>query len=249
MLTSQEQLKYSRQIMLNKVGEQGQLALSNAKVMIIGLGGLGNPCALYLAAQGVGKLTLIDGDKVEVSNLPRQILFSENELTYNKADAAAEKLQQQYPECEIEVIDEMFDVELADFYLPEHDIVLDCTDNIKSRYLINQLCVQYKTPLVIGAATGFDGQHLFVNPQDNNSACYHCLYPSDEKAPANNCQTHGIASPVLAIVAGMQTLTAFNYLTHNCNATNLLSLFDGISQRWQQFNLQKNIHCKVCNSE
>ncbi len=247
MLTQQEQLKFSRQIMLNKVGEQGQIALTKAKVLIIGLGGLGNPVALYLAAMGVGKLTLVDGDNIEVSNLPRQILFSENDVTTNKADTAAEKLQHQYPECDIEVIDEMFDADLAEFYLTNNDIVVDCTDNINSRYLINQLCVHYKVPLVIGAATGFDGQHLFVNPQDKNSACYHCLYPSSEKAPANNCQTAGIASPILAIVAGMQALSVFNYVTLGTSPTNLLSLFDGITMRWQQFNLQKNKHCEVCS--
>ena len=246
MLTQQEQLKYSRQIMLNKVGEQGQRALSQASVVIIGLGGLGNPTALYLAAMGIGKLILIDGDTIEISNLPRQILFDQNQLQQNKADAATEKLQRQYPDCDIEVVDEMFDAELAEFYLPNADIVLDCTDNIHSRYLINQLCVQYKVPLVIGAATGFDGQHLFVNSQDNNSACYHCLYPSSEKAPTNNCQTLGIASPVLAIVSGMQALTVFNYITLNKAPTNLLSLFDGLTHRWQQFNLQKNKQCQVC---
>ena len=246
MLTPQEQLKYSRQIMMAKIGEKGQIAISNASVLIIGLGGLGNPAALYLAAMGIGQLTLIDGDNIEISNLPRQILFSENEIQNNKADAAAEKLQQQYPDCEIEIIDEMFDAELADFYLPNSDIVLDCTDNINSRYLINQLCVQYKVPLVIGAATGFDGQHLFVNPQDNKSACYHCLYPTTEKAPANNCQTAGIASPVLAIIAGMQALTTFKYITQNNTPTNLLSLFDGLSNQWQQFNLKKNNQCKIC---
>lgn len=246
MLSQQQQLKYSRQIMINKVGEQGQIALTQATVLIIGIGGLGNPAALYLAAAGVGKLILVDGDNIETSNLPRQILFSEQDLNNNKADTASDKLQQQFPDCTIEVIDEMFDQELADYYLNDVDLVLDCTDNINSRYLINKLCVQSKTPLIIGAATGFDGQHLMVNPLDDNSACYHCLYPSSEKAPANNCQTAGILGPVLAIIAGMQALTAIKYITANKVPTNQLSLFDGLTNQWQQFNINKNSQCKIC---
>jgi len=246
MLTQQQQLKYSRQILLNKIGEQGQIALSKATVLIIGVGGLGNPAALYLAAAGVGKLILVDGDNIELSNLPRQILFSEQDINNNKADSASEKLQQQFSDCDIEVMDEMFDQELADYYLPQVDLVLDCTDNINSRYLINHACVAHKTALIIGAATGFDGQHLMVNPLDESSACYHCLYPSSEKEPANNCQTAGILGPILSIISGMQALTAIKFITGNKAPTNQLSLFDGLTNQWQQFNIKKNSQCEVC---
>jgi len=246
MLTRQQQLKYSRQIMMKNIGEQGQIALSQATILIIGIGGLGNPAALYLAAAGVGKLILVDGDNIETSNLPRQILFNEQDINNNKADTASDKLQQQFPDTEIEVIDEMFDQELADYYLNDVNLVLDCTDNINSRYLINKLCVQNKTPLIIGAATGFDGQHLMVNPLDDKSACYHCLYPSSEKAPANNCQTAGILGPVLSIVSGMQALSAIKYITKNKAPINQLSLFDGLTNQWQQFNIRKNSQCEVC---
>jgi len=247
MLTQQQQLKYSRQIILNKIGEQGQITLSKATVLIVGVGGLGSPAALYLAAAGVGKLILADGDNIELSNLPRQILFSEQDINNNKADSASDKLQQQFSDCTIEVIDEMFDQEMADYYLPQVDLVLDCTDNITSRYLINQVCVQHKTALIIGAAAGFDGQHLMVNPLDDNSACYHCLYPSTEKSPANNCQTAGILGPILSIVSGMQALTAIKFLTGNKVPTNQLSLFDGLTNQWQQFNISKNNQCNVCD--
>ncbi len=246
MLTRQQQLKYSRQIMMKDIGESGQIALSQATILIIGIGGLGNPAALYLAAAGVGKLILVDGDNIEISNLPRQILFNEQDINNNKADTASDKLQQQFPDTEIEVIDEMFDQELADYYLNDANLVLDCTDNINSRYLINKLCVQNKTPLIIGAATGFDGQHLMVNPLDDKSACYHCLYPSSEKAPANNCQTAGILGPVLSIVSGMQALSAIKYITKNKAPINQLSLFDGLTNQWQQFNIRKNSQCEVC---
>ncbi len=246
MLTTQEQLKYSRQVMLNKIGEQGQLALRNAKVLILGVGGLGNPASLYLAAAGVGTLYLADGDSIEVSNLPRQILFNEQDIDSNKADTAAEKLSEQFPDTSIEAIDDMLDKELCDYYLPQVDLVLDCSDNIQTRYLINQACVEHKVPLVVGAATGFDGQQLTIDPRDETSACYHCLFPASEKAPANNCQTIGIIGPVLAMVAGMQALQAIKLLTGNNAQINQLNLLDGLANRWQQFTMKKQANCSVC---
>ncbi|GAA0822532.1 HesA/MoeB/ThiF family protein [Colwellia asteriadis] len=246
MLSNQEQLKYSRQIMLTNIGEQGQIALRNAKVLILGVGGLGNPASLYLAAAGVGTLFLADGDVIELSNLPRQILFTENDIDNNKADVAAEKLQAQFPDTNIEVIDEMLDKELCDYYLEQVDVVLDCSDNIQTRYLINQACVEHKVPLIVGAATGFDGQQLTIDPRDNNSACYHCLFPASEKAPANNCQTIGIMGPVLAMVAGMQTLQAIKLLTGNPVQINQLNMLDGLSNQWQQFTMKKQKSCTVC---
>ncbi|MBU2893329.1 HesA/MoeB/ThiF family protein [Colwellia sp. D2M02] len=246
MLSNQEQLKYSRQIMLTNIGEQGQIALRNAKVLILGVGGLGNPASLYLAAAGVGTLFLADGDVIELSNLPRQILFTENDIDNNKADVAAEKLQAQFPDTSIEVIDEMLDKELCDYYLEQVDVVLDCSDNIQTRYLINQACVEHKVPLIVGAATGFDGQQLTIDPRDNNSACYHCLFPASEKAPANNCQTIGIMGPILAMVAGMQTLQAIKLLTGNPVQINQLNMLDGLSNQWQQFTMKKQKSCTVC---
>ena len=248
MLSHQEQLKYSRQIMVGNIGASGQLALRNAKVLILGVGGLGNPASLYLAAAGVGTLFLADGDSVEISNLPRQVLFSEDDLNTNKADAAAEKLQAQYPDVIIEAIDEMLDKELCDYYVPQVDAVLDCSDNIATRYLINQACVEHKVPLVIGAATGFDGQQLTVDPRDESSACYHCLFPAAEKAPANNCQTLGIIGPVLAMVGGMQALQTIKLLTGNPVQINQLNLLDGLANQWQQFSMKKQPNCKVCGS-
>jgi len=253
VLTTQEQLKYSRQIMIKKIGEQGQVALRNAKVLIVGVGGLGNPVSLYLAAAGVGTLYLADGDTIELSNLPRQIQFSEQDVNQNKADIAADKLNSQFPDSDVEAIDEMLDQELCDYYLPQVDLVLDCSDNIQTRYLINQVCVAHKVPLVIGAATGFDGQQLVVDPRDESSACYHCLFPSSETPPANNCQTLGILGPVLAIIAGMQALQAIKILTGNSTKhdaqINQLNLFDGLSNQWQQFAMKKQENCRVCGKK
>lgn len=246
MLSPQEQLRFSRQTMLNSIGEGGQQALKNATVMIIGVGGLGNPVSLYLNAAGIGTLYLVDGDNIDISNLPRQVLFDESQVTQGKADTAAEQLRQKNSDTNIEVIDEMLDEELADYYFPLVDLVLDCTDNINARYLINQKCLEHEKPLIIGAATGFDGQYMFVDP-NNNSACYQCLFPVNKKAPENNCQTLGILGPILAIVGGIQALQAIKFLTGHEIPTNKLNIFDGLSNAWQQFSVKKQNDCPACS--
>ena len=248
MLTNNEQLRYSRQTMLKQIGDQGQQALKNAQVLIVGMGGLGNPVSMYLAAAGVGTLYLADGDSVELTNLQRQILFTEQDINHNKADTAAEKLHQQNPDISIEVIDEMLDEELCQYYLNQVDLVIDCSDNIATRYLINSQCVLHKIPLIVGAATGFDGQQLVIDPRDTNSAGYQCLFPVSENPPSDNCQTLGIIGPVLAIIAGMQALQAIKLLTGNPVQVNQLNLFDGLSNQWQQFSLKKQKNCPICRT-
>ena len=176
----------------------------------------------------------------------RQILFNESDLAKNKADTSAEKLQQLNTSTNIEVLDEMLDAELADYYFPLVDLVLDCTDNISTRYLINQKCLEHRKPLVIGAATGFDGQHMFVDPNKSDSACYQCLFPASKKVTENNCQTLGILGPVLAIIAGMQALQAIKFLTGHQVATNQLNIFDGLNNSWQQLTLKKQAKCPAC---
>ena len=248
MLTTQEQLRYSRQIMLDKIGISGQLKLRNATVLIVGMGGLGNPVSMYLAAAGIGKLLIADGDAVDISNLQRQILFNENDIKRNKADCAAEKLQRQNSDVNIEVIDEMIDSELCQFYLPQVDVIVDCTDNIATRYLLNRSCFEHKKPLIIGAATGFDGQQLVVDSRDEHCACYHCLFPESSKPPTNNCQTVGIVGPVLAIIAGLQALQTIKLITESPVQLNQLNVFDGFNNQWQQMTLKKQPNCTVCGN-
>ncbi|WP_394174078.1 HesA/MoeB/ThiF family protein [Thalassotalea litorea] len=248
MLTTQEQLRYSRQTLVSDFGESGQIALQNACVLVVGIGGLGNPVSQYLVSAGIGKLILCDGDSIDVSNLPRQILFDDSVLADNKAETAANRLEQSNPECNIEVVDEMLDDELADYYIAQADIVIDCTDSVASRYLLNAWCLKHQTPLVIGAATGLDGQHFFIDPNTPNSACYQCLFPETEKAPVQNCQTIGILGPVLAMVGGMQSFTAIKYLAGMKTFPNRLDLFDGTQQTWQSFKVQQQNNCPACSS-
>lgn len=249
MLTAQEHIRYGRQIMLNQIGEQGQLALQRAKVLIVGMGGLGCPVSLYLASAGIGNLVLCDGDKIEASNLQRQVLYTPDDIGENKAEVAAQKLTQQNPLIEVEAVDEMFDSELAESYLPEVDLVIDCTDSLSARYLLNQTCYELNVPLIIGAATGFDGQTMMIDPQQS-SACYQCLFPASKSSESvdnnQNCQTLGILGPVLAIIAGMQSLTAIKHLAKLPVNINQLQLFDGLSQQWQQFTIAPQTSCPVC---
>jgi len=246
VLTTDEQLRYSRQIMLNKIGEQGQLKLSRASVLIVGMGGLGNPVSMYLCAAGIGKLIIADGDTVDITNLQRQVLFNESDVEANKADCARDKLHKNNSTIDIEVVDEMLDEELAQFYIPQVDVVIDCSDNIATRYLINKICINHKKPFIVGAATGFDGQQLVVDPRKVDSACYQCLFPASEKPPTNNCQTVGIIGPVLAIIAGMQALQTIKLLTDIDVKHNQLNLYDGFTNQWQQFNVSKQKNCPVC---
>jgi len=247
MLSPHEQLRYSRQIMLDKIGDEGQTQLKNASVLIVGIGGLGNPVATYLSAAGIGKLFLADGDKIEVSNLQRQVMFKEDDIGKNKADCLSELINLQNSDVDVEVVDEMLDEELAEYYLPLVDVVIDCTDNIQTRYLLNKVCLSYKTPLVIGAATGFDGQQMIIDPKEDNSACYQCLFPETEKAPRNNCQTIGILGPVLSIIGGAQALETIKMITGIPVKTNQLNLFDGLSNQWSKFKVSKQAACPACS--
>jgi sulfur carrier protein ThiS adenylyltransferase len=233
--------------MLKHIGEAGQLKLRNANVLIVGMGGLGNPVSMYLAAAGVGKIIITDGDTVDITNLQRQVLFSEQDIKQNKADCAAEKLTQNNADINIEVVDEMLDEELGQFYIPQVDVVIDCSDNIATRYLVNKICIEHKKPFVVGAATGFDGQQLVIDPRKEDSACYQCLFPISEKAPENNCQTVGILGPVLAIIAGMQALQTIKLLTGIKVKHNQLNIYDGLHNQWQQFNISRQEDCPVCN--
>ncbi|MCH2056128.1 MAG: HesA/MoeB/ThiF family protein [Thalassotalea sp.] len=245
MLTSQEQLRYGRQIMLKDIGESGQLKLQSASILIVGMGGLGCPVSLYLASAGIGKLIVCDGDVVESTNLQRQVLFNENDIGNNKAEVAQEKLSQQNSFIDIEGIDEMFNDELAEELLPEVDLVIDCTDNLATRYLMNRYCHQFQVPLIIGAATSLSGQTMLIRTHEGH-ACYQCLFPESDQQVEENCQTLGILGPILAIVAGMQALTAIKLLTGNPVNDSQLQLFDGLSQTWQTIGLQRQANCQVC---
>jgi len=232
--------------MVKDIGEDGQLRLRNASILIVGMGGLGNPVSLYLNAAGIGNLYLTDDDQVDITNLQRQIMFTEGDVGINKSDTAKLHLEKRNSNTNIEAVDERLDQELCDYYFPLVDLVIDCTDNIATRYLLNKNALAYSVPLIIGAATGFDGQAMFINPNIDDSACYQCLFPESNQAPVDNCQTIGIVGPVLSIIAGSQALMAIKHLAGLTIETNQLTLFDGRALSIQKLKVNRQPKCPAC---
>jgi len=241
-----ELLHYSRQILLPEIGIEGQQRLLNAKVLIIGLGGLGSPAAMYLAAAGVGHLYISDFDKVELSNLQRQIIHDSNDIGKYKVDSARESLLALNPSITVTPLDKLLANKALIEPINKVDIVLDCTDNLKTRLAINQACVQTKTPLISGAAIRMEGQISVFNSNLNNSPCYRCLYPNDEEL-VETCTETGILAPMVGIIGSLQALEAMKIIIGiGNNLIGQLLLIDGITMDFQTIKVKKNPKCPTC---
>jgi len=248
MLTDAETLRYSRHLLLEDVGELGQKNLKDSKVLIIGMGGLGSPAALYLAAAGVGTLVIADFDHLEVSNLQRQIAYTTADIGEDKVILMKKRLEQINPEIRIRSINREMGKEQLQMELMMVNLVLDCTDNMGTRQMINAACVGAKVPLIVGAAIRFEGQLMFFDHSQGDSACYHCLFPSDEEQ-ALNCSNSGVIGPVVGTIGTMQALEAIKHITGlPSGIKNKLKLFDGKTLEWQTFAIGKNEQCSVCGS-
>ncbi|MCL1122573.1 HesA/MoeB/ThiF family protein [Shewanella seohaensis] len=218
-LADKDFIRYSRQIFLPEVGEAGQLQLKQAHVLIVGLGGLGQLAAQYLACAGVGRLTLVDGDRVELTNLPRQLLFSDDDIGHHKALIAKQKLTVLAQGCEIDAFAEHLTLESANTVFSgllahgdEIRLVLDCTDNLAARHCVNRLCIEHALPLVSAAIAAFNGQLFAVDQQRfPMGGCYHCVFPSSTRAP-QNCSSQGVLGPSVGVMASMQALLAMQLL-------------------------------------
>ncbi len=240
-------LRYSRHILLPQVDIEGQEKLQSAKVLIIGLGGLGSPVALYLAAAGVGELVICDFDKVDVSNLQRQILHDTNDIGKLKVDSAIARLQAINPEIYIRGISHPIDEPVLSSEVPAVDLVVDCTDNLNTRLLINQSCVEHKTTLVSGAAIRMEGQvTLFLN--EGNGPCYQCLFP-DTSTIELTCSEAGVLSSTVGIIGTLQAQETLKLLVGMGKSTDGgLLLMDGMSGDWRKMTIRKRTDCPVCNS-
>ncbi len=248
ILTPEEELRYNRQITLKQIDLDGQEALKQSKVLIIGLGGLGCAAAQYLAAAGVGHLTLVDDDKVELSNLQRQILHKDSRIGMWKVDSAAAELININPFIQLTTINERLANSALTQLLTTHTLVLDCSDNIETRNQINALCYQHKTPLVSGAAIRLEGQ-LSVFTYQKDEACYACLSHLFGEQVLS-CVEAGILSPVVGIIGTMQALEAIKLITKFAPIkTNTLTLFDASISEWRQFHLTKNPNCLICSEK
>lgn len=249
MLTDAEMLRYSRHLLLEEVGELGQEKLKNGKVLIIGMGGLGSPAALYLAAAGVGTIVISDFDCLEVSNLQRQIGYKTDDIGADKVALMKQRMEQINPEIRVRNIsNEMSKTQLL-MELVMVNLVLDCTDNMASRQLINAACVEAKVPLIVGAAIRFEGQLMFFDHRQSDSACYHCLFP-DAEEQALNCSNSGVIGPVVGTIGTMQALEAIKHITGlPSGVKNKLKLFDGKTLEWQTFTINKDTQCNICGNK
>lgn len=249
MMDDQALLRYSRQIMLPEVDIEGQERLRGAHAVIIGAGGLGSPAALYLAAAGVGRITLVDADHVELSNLQRQIAHQQASLGLNKARSAQQRLEALNPECQVVAIERHAEGELLAELVASAQVVLDCTDRFSSRYAINAATQRAGVPLVSGAAIRFSGQLAVFDPRQPDSPCYACLYPPEEgEDEALSCAESGVMAPLVGLIGCFQAVEAFKLLSGAGEAHQGLSAFDGLSGQWRHFQVPRDPACPVCGT-
>ncbi|WP_213927879.1 HesA/MoeB/ThiF family protein, partial [Serratia marcescens] len=231
MLNDQEFLRYSRQLLLEDVGPEGQERLKRATVLIVGLGGLGSPASLYLAAAGVGTLLLADDDQLHVTNLQRQILYRSADTATGKAALAQRHLQALNPLVESIPLAQRLQGQALRDAVARADLVLDCCDNMATRHEVNAACIAAAKPLISGSAVGFSGQLLVLEPPYAHG-CYACLYPEQEE-PQRNCRTAGVLGPVVGVIGTLQALEAIKMLAGMPSSLNgKLRLFDGKQQSW-----------------
>lgn len=240
-------MRYSRQLLLEDVALEGQKKLLASRILIVGLGGLGCPAALYLAAAGVGTLVLADDDSVHISNLQRQILFTSEDIGQPKSQVAQHHLQRLNPQSKLRVISERLCGETLPQAVNSVDLVLDCSDNMATRQAINAACVAQGKPLISASAVGFGGQLMVLTPPWENG-CYRCVWP-DKHEPARNCRTAGVLGPVVGVMGTLQALEAIKLLTGMKPACGSLRLFDARQHSWRTLSMQKAPQCPVCGGQ
>ena len=244
-MTPEQRDRYARHIRLPAIGEAGQQKILDASALIVGVGGLGSPAAMYLAAGGIGKLILSDYDIVETSNLQRQIIHMQTSVGENKVDSARQTLAALNPGCEVDVIGYQLEAEELKQVINSVDIVLDCSDNYPTRFDVNRYCVETATPLVTGAAIRLEGQIMNYQPAAD-SACYQCLY-TEAYGNEESCELEGILGPVVGVIGTMQALQTLLLLAgQGEEMVNQLLLFDALSMHWHSVRLPKNPNCPVC---
>lgn len=248
-MNDEQLLRYSRHLLLEEIDVVGQEKLLNAHVLVIGAGGLGSAAAPYLAAAGVGHITLMDHDLVELTNLQRQIMHTETSIGNSKVGSGKEFLQRLNSGIRIETIQAKATSALLDELLPSVDIVLDCTDNFSTRHLINAACVKNATPLVSGSALKFDGQISVFDPRNSNSPCYACIFSPDEQFEEVSCSSMGIFSPLVGIIGAMQAAQALQVLIgFGESLVGRMLLWNGRTTQIDEIRISRNSACSVCGS-
>lgn len=246
-MNDRQLMRYSRQIMLPQVDIEGQQKFLDAKALIVGAGGLGSPASIYLAAAGVGQITIYDNDEVELSNLQRQITHHTNNIGMDKVISTLKTLKKINHEVKVIAVKQRLHGEQLTKEIKQADLVLDCCDNFDTRFAINTACVEQQTPLVSGAAIRFEGQVAVFTPGVNNSPCYNCLYANTGEE-MQNCATNGIIAPITGIIGSVQALEAMKIiLAIGESLVGRLLILDGLSMQWKEIKLNRNINCPTCN--
>lgn len=246
-MNDEQLLRYSRHILLDELGVEGQEKLLAAHAVVVGAGGLGSPVALYLASAGVGRITLVDHDTVDATNLQRQIAHNLERLGQPKAESARAAMHAINPEVRIDTVLQRADAALLDQLLPGADVVLDCTDNFATRHAINRASVRHRVPLVSGAAIRFDGQLSVYDPRDAESPCYACIFPDTDGLEEVRCATMGVFAPLVGIIGTMQAAEALKLLSGmGSRLVGRLTMLDGRGMEFTEVKLSRNPGCPVC---
>jgi len=240
-------LRYSRHILLDQIGIDGQEKLLAARVLIIGAGGLGSPVALYLAAAGVGHITLADDDTVELTNLQRQIAHDMTRLGINKAESAAQRMRAMNSDVQIKALQQRLQDDALESAVANADVVLDCSDNFPTRHAVNRACVKYGKALVSGAAVRFDGQIAVFDLRHVAAPCYACLFPEHAQDAEMRCAEFGVFAPLVGVVGSIQAVEALKLLIGiGESLSGKLLLHDALSADWRTLRLKKDPGCEVC---
>jgi len=248
-MDDQQLIRYSRQILVPQVDLEGQVRLASAHVLIVGAGGLGSPCAIYLAAAGLGRITLCDFDSVDLSNLQRQILHNESRLGMNKAASGALTLTQVNPSCVVDAMVERADSDSLGEKISQVQVVVDCSDNFETRHLLNRLCVEFRIPLVSGAAIQTTGQLTVFDSRAKSSPCYACFLPEHTERAELDCASSGILGPVTGTIGAMQATEVIKLLVSGTShLVGRVLLYDAWLCEWQSVDIVKKPGCLVCGA-
>ncbi|WCM94254.1 molybdopterin-synthase adenylyltransferase MoeB [Acidovorax sp. NCPPB 2350] len=246
-MTDDQLLRYSRHILLDEIGIEGQERLLAARAIVIGAGGLGGPAALFLASAGVGHLTLVDADTVDLTNLQRQIAHATERIGQPKVASAAQATRALNPGVHVDALQERADAAWLDLHVPRASVVLDCSDNYATRHAVNAACVRHRVPLVAGAAIRFDGQITVVDPRVPEAPCYACFFPPDAAFEEIQCSTMGVFAPMVGIIGAMQAAEAIKLLAGiGTSLAGRLLMLDGLSMEWTGMRAHRDPSCPVC---
>jgi len=248
-MTDEQLLRYSRHILLNEIGIEGQAQILASHALIVGAGGLGSPVALYLGSAGVGHITVVDHDRVDMTNLQRQIAHTMERVGQPKVLSIQAAIAAINPDVQVTPIMARADAALLDTLVAQADVVLDCSDNFATRHAINAACVKHRKPLVSGAAIRFDGQVCVYDPRAANSPCYACLFPPDNAFEETRCATMGVFAPLVGIIGSLQAAEALKLLSAaGSPLAGRLLMLDGRAMEFTEVRIARQTGCSVCGT-